>query len=163
MKKILIFSTAGLFMCFSLILGQAQADALDFMNLYTTASGFPDETPKNKFDFTETPYLFLELPEGENLAEFTVSFWQGTNNQTSVITIGASETKRWTTPNNWDIVKEVGDWTINASWFNSNTNNSGVGSTTFTVTPEPVSTILFFVGGVPMAFRLYKRRRLLKV
>lgn len=161
MNKNIVISIVGFLMCFSLIFEQTKAEAaeIDFEKLYTTGSGSPDEVLKNEFTLNETPYLFMQLPTGEELSDFTVSFWHGPTNNTSVMTFGGAGLTRWATPANWDAVKEVDEWDIDASWYNSGTGNGGTGHTSFTVTPEPIAMILFMVGGLPIATSLYRNRR----
>lgn len=164
MNKKLILALAVFFLGFALVLGQTPAEAvveenpdLGFISLWTTASGSPDETLDDEFGLGDTPHLFMELPE--SATDFTVSFWNGPNNSTSVMTFGGSGTKRWASPSNWSSVEEAGDWNIDASWYNSNTSHGGTGYTSFTVTPEPWAMALMAIGGLPIAANLYRKKK----
>ncbi len=59
---------------------------------------------------------------------------------------------------NWDLIKEVGTWNVKATYFNSlfkKDGKGGFGCTTvpFTVTPDPISSVLFMVGGIVLLVR----------
>lgn len=133
-------------------------------------------TEKIVFGFDETPYLYMKLPDGGKV--FTGSFWRDPD--ASIFYISTKNTgldderisdsglglvsgrKRWITLADWDAVKKVGVWEVNSNYFYKN-GDTGFGSASFTVQPEPLAMTLFLIGGAPIAVNIYRRRRLLKV
>ncbi|MBI4849909.1 MAG: PEP-CTERM sorting domain-containing protein [Nitrospirae bacterium] len=109
---------------------------------------------KDTFNLTETPWVYLELPQtGQNI---TFAWWTGPdteciNNPLCFVTTGSNndaDGKIWLSLPNWDSVKKTGTWTIEA--------NSSLppcclveGTTSFTVVqavPEPSSFLLLLTG-----------------
>jgi hypothetical protein len=69
-----------------------------------------------------------------------------------------SDPDTWLSLDDWDDVKKLGEWNVNAAYFYPN-RDSGTGKTDFTVTPEPISTILFCAGGITLVGRYHWKRR----
>ena len=123
---------------------------------YTVGSS-GSTTAKTTFGLNETPFLYMKLPDDK--VNFASSFWHAPDSMVYFASQGPGSTaERWISLTSWDTVKKVGDWSIDSNVFYS----SGVTATSaasFTVTPEPLSTALFLVGGVPIALNLYRRRK----
>ena len=140
-----------------------------------TVGGFGDKTEKNLFSPDEKPFSFVEfdphnLNPGQNLQ--IDWFWQfgdtkifhdtRTINAPNLFSPGPL--RLWDSLNNWDSIKKSGDWHVVTQWFNPDNGTgrggSGTQAFTFTVTPEPVSTLLFLVGAAPIALRLSRKTKL---
>ena len=115
------------------------------------------ETEKTVFDLNDTtssPYLYMVMPlKGQ---AFTGTFWRSPEADLFYTPTSGTEIKRWVPLADW---KKIGDWEVNSNYFYNN-GDTGFAKATFTVTPEPLAMILFAVGGLPIAARLYKRKSL---
>ncbi len=158
---------------------------MDFIDNFTTsdsfntgsgpANPFGNPQPKNSFDLSENPYLYLETPQNNFADPFalnatTLSKWYfGGAEKYSVGGPGdLNQNEFFFTPNNWDSIKQVGLWTIDSSYELHPLLNPGEltafgGSvatfsvTSPTVTPEPISMALFGLGAGVLA--LTRRRK----
>lgn len=138
----------------------AAAPASAAFNTYTVGSN-GSTTAKSTFGFSETPYLYMKLPDrGFNSAS---SFWlapSGTISPSYFASEGPGITdNRWLSLASWGGVKEVGTWTINSNVWYPTTGLTATDSTTFNVTPEPLAMTLFLIGGAPIAANIYRKRR----
>ena len=131
-------------------------------------------TPKDTFDLSEHPFVFLEFDRDSlntNLPLLTIGKWILENKQTLGLNFTLTSqfpndsVRLWSDAINWDLIKKTGKWQVDNSWLNLDffPGKGGIGSKTinFTVTPEPVASLLFIIGGAPVAFRLYRRRKTL--
>ena len=140
-----------------------------FDNIFMVGSS-GSTVPKSTFSLSETPWLYLNLPNtGFNAA---ASFWTD-NLGNSFSVSGVSGNKQYwfsldsgldgaNLPVTWASVKRLGEWNVNAVYLYpfDQKNPAGYGATKFTVVPEPVSTTLFLLGGtVLLARRLRKAKR----
>lgn len=131
----------------------------DFEQIYMTdADG--STTSKTIFDWDETPWLYLRLPQsGLNV---TGALWQDPDSR-YYFTYSGRDTAQdiWLTLHNWNDVKKLDLWNVKAVYLypHNPSDRIGWGSTSFTVTPEPISFILFLVGGATLAARRYYKRR----
>lgn len=119
-------------------------------------------TEKTVFGFDDpSPYLYMRLPD--NGKAFTGSFWRDPDAAIFYMSTEGStpDRDRWITLADWAAVKKVGEWEVNSNYFYTN-GNTGFGTASFTVTPEPLAMALFLIGGAPIAVNLYRKRRLLK-
>ena len=168
MKKNLAIT--GLVVILFLALGSVNCAYADFDNIYTVGSN-GSTTPQSTFTLDQAPWLYLQLPDtGFNV---TASVWSDpSSNPFSVIGIGGNN-QYWLSLDNgsdasknpvtWDSVKQIGTWNISAGYLypsNLNGDYAGAGKTSFTVTavPEPVSTVLFLLGGATLAVRRLRRK-----
>jgi hypothetical protein len=128
---------------------------------YRMVGALNETTEKTVFGFDETPYLYLKLPaEGQ---ASSVSFWQDPRGAPFYTAANGTDIERWISIADWNSVKKTGRWEVNSNYFYTN-GDTGSGSTSFTVTPEPLAVTLFLMGGAPIAADIYRRRRrLLKV
>jgi len=120
---------------------------------------------KSLFGLNETPYLYLNLPDNTSsgfLNDFhlTGSVWTGPIDfpLPSGLEFSNSE-ELWLTLPYWDLVKEPGHWDVDAAFFYVD-GMKGKGSTSFSVSPEPVSTVLFLAGGGILAVALRRKKKL---
>ena len=119
------------------------------------------------FGRDETPWLYLKLPESPfggpwGDLNITFSFWHDPDNTVYFQSGGFSaDRENWISLPNWNTIRMTGEWDVSASYIGLS--GIGSGSTSFTVTPEPVSTILFLIGSMPVALELYRRKRSKKI
>ena len=155
-KKIIIGVVVFLFLATA---GTNSAVADLYMDLYMTDS-FGSTTSQTVFDWDDTPWLYLQFPEGGWNA--TVSWWEDTDsNYYFTGSTPSTEQDIWLSINNWDSIKRIGLWEVNAVFFHANRSRPtfGFDSTSFTVNPEPISSILFVSGGATLAFRHYRKKK----
>ncbi|MBI5056674.1 MAG: hypothetical protein HZB61_08675 [Nitrospirae bacterium] len=121
-------------------------------------------TLRSEFTPDEIPYLYWKLPSS-NISNI-VSWWalDGTTtfySKEMLNTSGSDEIML--SLDNWNSINpKVGTWTINA--FYSAPGENTICANSFTVTPEPVSSILFISGGAVFAVnRCLKRRKKIKL
>jgi hypothetical protein len=133
-------------------------------------------------DINDTPYLYVSLDGLELDETFTVSsFWFDDTTSTANMYFAEPPQDISGTDEVWLAltdpftdglyewsdagVAKSGDWLIRSSYFTSlghlgtSTQTLSVGSGTSTVTPEPLSTVLFLAGSLPFAAGLYRRKR----
>jgi hypothetical protein len=127
-------------------------------------------TEKYTFDWNETPWLYLSLPySGLNV---TASWWEApvldgnlfyfvgsgpSSNQEIWLSLD-SGVDAFGNPIDWFDVRQIGEWHITVGYFYAD-GSLGTASTRFTVTPEPIGSILFITGGATLAIKYYLRRR----
>ncbi len=141
-----------------------------------TVGDFGSRIEKNIFSLSEKPFSLIEFGRSNlnNLENLTVDwYWQFDSqpflaHHTRTVSRGNTYTpnqtiRLWDSLDQWDTIKRPGEWNVLTEWFNpENGTKGGSGSQlyTFTVTPEPVSTLLFLAGGVPIALRLSRKLKL---
>ncbi|MBN2097949.1 MAG: PEP-CTERM sorting domain-containing protein [Candidatus Omnitrophica bacterium] len=153
-KGILIGCVVLLFVIFSFT---GQAFAIDTFYIHTTDGDQHTDTV-DTFGWNETPWLRIHLPR--EFLNATASWWQSPSSSYFFTGTGpGTAPDLWLSldsgqsasgdPVNWASVRALGLWTINAAgYFADNDIYSGV--TSFTVTPEPVSGLLFLLGGLAL-------------
>jgi hypothetical protein len=141
---------------------QAYNDASDPID------GNRDNAVQQTYDYTtETPYLYVHLTSAATeiyawLSPTSASFSDIPTELTQVASSGLS---RWFSLTNWSTVKEMGQWTVTGSQFGGTVTDNlascqgSCAATSFVVTPEPMSMILFGMGGLPIAAHLLRRRK----
>lgn len=162
MKKLILGLT--IFLLFTTILANtasAKKSVVHFDAIYTT-DAYRSTTPKTIFGWDETPWLYLRLPETS--FNFTRAWWESpTGDRYLTGSIGYDQDIWLTLGNHWYEVRELGDWDITARFIQKELCSRpicGRGSTSFTVTPEPISSILFIVGSATLAIRRYLTKKL---
>lgn len=134
-------------------IGNANAGIESF---YTTdAEG--SATAKSNFGWNEKPWLYVKL--SENAKHLTSTWWNAPNGGSFDASIGnSSATTHWLSLSNWASVKTIGTWTAYGNAF-YNTGVISNASTNFSVTPEPISSGLFLLGGATLALRIHRKRK----
>ncbi len=116
-------------------------------------------TIRTIFGFDETPFIHLHLPDvGLN---FSSSFWNSPTG-TSYFTSHGPNTDQdvWFSLSNWTTARELGEWGVTAGFLSAQ-GSSGSGQTSFTVTPEPMSSVLFVVGVLTLAATTRRKKNVL--
>ncbi len=173
MNKFAFISVLAICSCLGLF--PSQALALQYLDpssgpFMVDAPG--STTPKDTFSLNEKPVVFLEFDRDslETRLPLLVGWkWIVENDTTAsfaaklISDFPKDSLLIWGQANNWDAVKKVGDWQVETSWLNVGFLDlkGGAGSKliNFTVTPEPVSSLLYLAGSAPIAVGLYRRRK----
>ncbi|GBD97597.1 MAG TPA: PEP-CTERM sorting domain-containing protein [Nitrospirae bacterium] len=142
------------------------AGDLSIVNFYTVGSdGSTDMV--DTFGWDETPWIYYEISAGDPGNNYTVeATWtdpdgSASDSETSFNADNSGPTQVWQSLAEWDSKKSLGDWTVDGTYFRSDEPQNAVyASTSFTVTPEPVSSILFLVGGATLGFRRLRKNRM---
>jgi len=154
-KKILCVFSISLF---ALTIPVRNASAsFDAHKMVGSSGSFVEKTV---FAFNDpSPFLYMRLPANGQV--FTGSFWRdpdATIFYTST-TGSTPDRDRWVNLTNWATVKKVGEWEVNSNYFYTS-GTTGFGTANFTVTPEPMSALLFLTGGVALAAGLRGRKNI---
>lgn len=132
--------------------------------IYTVESD-GSTTFEDEFTLTgEKPWLYMNIPGDPVLNGLAISWWDApSNTQQELVYDGSvSSNQVWLALDDatWDSIKEVGAWKVDGS-YSIVTNNFDVvqekGSANFTVTPEPISSVLFLVGGAGLVARRFRK------
>ena len=147
--------------------GTAHADHLNTeLGPYSTLLN--NTTEKTVFGWNEQPFVYFQFDRDDlNLSEPLVIKWKWQHagdpptatEEHSFFSIPTDPFNIWNSVDNWDVHKQLGDWTVKTKW-----SNVGVGSAHhtvhFTVTPEPFGALMVLVGGVAFAaFTGTKKRK----
>ncbi len=154
----------AIFLFFTIILtNSASASFFDYFEEMYMTSGNGTTDRRTEFGWTDTPWLYLKLPNsGFNLIN---TLWKSPDKDNYVIRSKGYENEIWLSPGNyWDKIKEEGTWKIKAHFTSPfSSPHSGHETAGFTVAsaivPEPVSSILFIAGGAVLACRRYLKKR----
>ncbi len=151
---------ASLF-CFVVFSGARTSEAASFEEIYmTNASGSYERV--EVFDWNETPWLYLRTPDVRKGNSTFINYFSWYDPDSNLVYKDKADpnrsNERWFRIDDWDSVKKVGTWDVDASYFNPGS-IKGSGSTSFTVTPEPVSSVLFLLGGLSLFGFEYKKRK----
>lgn len=152
--------------CLSSTEARAEWFSFETIQMVSTNDSSDDlsRTLKSSFGLDETPYLYLKLPADQNLGylsgyHLTGSTWTGPSEFPLPSGMELSSSRElWISLPYWDLVKEEGTWNVDAAFFYMG-GMKGKGSTSFAVSPEPVSTVLFLAGGGIFAVALRRKKK----
>lgn len=157
-----LFMVLAVFIFSLAVLAGSAFAKVSITNLYTVGSS-GDSTLQDTFTLYETPWLYFEVSGGSKWNTYASESWwfdPGSTQQGYVtIDYAGDVTQIWHSLSNWDSVKSMGLWTVDAE-YSEGSWNSDTASTTFTVTPEPISSILFLTGGATLGFRRFWKKRM---
>ena len=165
MNKKLFMGLAVLVFSLALVAGTAFAagsggKTIDISTIYMVDSE-GSTTQQDICGWNDTPWLYFELPSdaGSNniVAE---SWWYDADDVLQGHLVSYDTSTIWQTLGDWDNVKSLDGWTVTAKYTATGPNTNGAGSTGFTVTPEPISTILFLTGGATLGIRRFWKKRM---
>ena len=125
-------------------------------SFYTTGNT-GDSVQKSTFAWDETPWLYIKL--SNSIKHFTSTWWNdpsGNSYDANLPTSNAST--QWLSLPDWNSVKTTGKWEINGNAFYPK-GASDSATTNFTVTPEPISSALFLLGGATFVLGAYRKRK----
>lgn len=156
--------------CLVLIAGSAHA-VVPFDAIYMVDSEF-STTQKDIFDFNDpSPWIYLNVPvvPAYNVSlSFYVSptddhYWTyELNNTGEEIWISLDDGYQGLLPPqaiDWIDIKEIGTWEVTAKYAGCGSGcELNYGTTSFTVVPEPVSSMLFLVGAATLGFRRFRKK-----
>lgn len=144
----------------ALILSVALCSNASAFTEFKMVGALNSEDVKSEFGWNETPYLFAQFPSAGNIQ--LDSFWLDDGFESYYAGAQLAEqdgSKVWITLSNWDSVKKTGLWEVYGSYsFDNEPCTNDCGFTRFVVTPEPMSMVLFGLGGLPLAGRFLRRR-----
>jgi len=161
----------GLFLV-TLWMGTVQANAQDTADgFYTVASnGSTDYVSEFAIDGSK-PWLYIKTPLTTVVSGLAMSWWQD-DPQTITPELafdgGVTSGQIWLALDDttWDSIKAVGTWDV-SGYYSVATTDFGTppqisnlaGDATFnvTVTPEPVSSVLFLIGGAGLVARRFRK------
>lgn len=167
-----------LFFAIALPTGFAHATFFEpYAAMYTTNAQF-STTPQTTFAYSQKPWLYLKLYAGggnpQSLlaaldSRLTFSAWQDPVGSPLYSTaVSTTDNEIWVsfTDSYWNSIKKEGTWNLTATSISPVPPvDSFYGESSFKVNaaPEPVSVVLFLLGGGIMAFYFLRNRRLLPV
>lgn len=143
----------SLFAFLTILSLSSQAQASFFEKFYTVSSS-GSTVEQNDFSYdTDTPFLYVKLSDPG--LSFKAAWWNDETGDSYFTSEGPnSDQESWLTLSNWHSVKEHGLWTVNGSFLYSGVPlDAGSAQYQFTVSPEPISSALFLVGGLALAGR----------
>ena len=166
MKKKILY-LIGLIIILSVVNGASAFASVSSFDQIWMVKGDKETTAYTEFAWGETPWLYLRLPAAPGSFGWKSSVtsdwlfddtWQGLSDS------NVNVKSYWLRLSDWDTLKQVGTWTVDASYEYAKTGQPsvfGYGSTAFTVTavPEPISSALFLLGGTLLAARQYRKKR----
>ena len=133
----------------------------------TPASG--DLTEQTTFAFDDTPFIYLHLPSpGFNAA---LAFWESPSSPQFFTSGFSTATQYWFSldsgfdsslnPTSWAGAREAGLWDVSGNYVYAN-GDTGGGSTSFTVTPEPASLALMLTGWLVLVGSASRKKHFLR-
>ncbi|MBI5416615.1 hypothetical protein HZA55_01500 [Candidatus Poribacteria bacterium] len=141
-----------------------------------TVDNYGSYNIKTTFGWNETPYLYIKLPSsgsytllsfiGQGNLGFSSNDEQYVNfsyryfkNPEVWFSIDEEFASMYWDDMSWKDGKKTGWWYVESEYSKINGSSSGNAYTSYNVTPEPVSSILFLIGGVALGARQYKKRK----
>ena len=160
-KKLFIVLAVFIF-SLAVLAGSAFAK-VSITDLYTVGSS-GDTTLQDTFTWNEIPWLYFAVSGSNMNGTYTAeSWWNDPGSPPTQYdvsgTYGKGTTQVWLSLADWNSAKKMGLWTVDAKYSKSKS-NSDTANTSFTVTPEPISSILFLTGGATLGFRRFWKKRM---
>ena len=108
----------------------------------------------DEFSLNDTPWLYISIPEVEDV-HGTTALWKSEQNSYFFTSYMGADNNIYFSLDNWDSIKTPGEWNVGVTsmQFIEGSYQMTSNSTSFTVTPEPMSYVLFLVGGGALAGR----------
>lgn len=166
MKKVIILSVILFSVILSLSTSNAFAKKLEpSLGPYMTDEAIT--VKKEVFGWDEKPFAFIQFDVNDLNINKPLKLWwkwrydgEGpvSHEFERITDFPENPLNLWNSLDNWNLHKKVGEWSVKTSWHNP---GGGTGSqiVNFTITPEPVSLILFLVGGIALTARYYQKKR----
>jgi hypothetical protein len=136
-----------------------------FDKVYTVDSS-GDSLKDTEFSLDEKPWLLIR--ENDIADNHPASIWFAPNgdefSSTEIFTFKHKDNKVWLsfTDSFWaSLTDKTGKWQVSA-FEKDHCGKSFIGKTCFFVTPEPISSALFLLGGGALALRSYRKRTVKK-
>jgi hypothetical protein len=124
-------------------------------------------TDTANFSLDQKPWLHISVPDTNFSSDWTLSFWNypapGSSYFLANFLIGYYDYKKVGTSDiylafndsQWGLIKKDGDWNISAATILASSSGPYLstqlqaysGNTNFTISPEPISSLLFLLGG----------------
>ena len=134
-------------------------------NPYMTFAS-PDTTPQTTFGWNETPFVYLELSginPGRTLNLQNIWKYGGSVEDTQTFTSTGSSLTDWRGLSNWLGTglgsRKAGDWTVETTWGYNGSKYTTTAKNAFSVTPEPVSLVLFGLGAGVLGLSRLRRKK----
>jgi hypothetical protein len=152
-----------------LITGNAYSELEPSLGFYMT-NGESTES-KDTFRWDETPFAFIQFDVDDLNNEKPLILWWKWRYENSpwiffewedTINFPEDKIQVRNSPDNWDFEKLAGKWTVQTTWRNPGS-GGGMSKTAFTVTspvvPEPISSLLFVIGGAFLTGKHFIKRK----
>ena len=149
--------TVAIISAFLFILIFAGSVFAAFDDIYTTGS-YGSTAIKTTFGWDEKPWLYLKFPASSDFVNNIYSTWTDPHGVTNSVGDTLSGSQVWLGFDTWNSIRTTGLWNVTANYSGYSGGPSGSGATTFTVTPEPISSALFLFGGLVLAAGYRKKK-----
>lgn len=165
MKKIILTIAVAIFASV-LYTGTARAELPTFEKFYMISqedgeASNTSATQVSSYDISKTPYLYVRLSSAADVSLF--SFWGNSGDMHATFTSNPSTGSQqdfFLTPADWSTVKSTGNWDVFGQYITQQGEICpDCAYTSFVVTPEPMSMVLYGMGGLPLALRFVRRRK----
>lgn len=139
---------------------------ISFAENMFTSSDSNTGSRQDTFDIKgSSPWLFLAIPEGNT----TVTLFQWSSPVRTYYMTPYNDAGSWysfesfiftNNSNNysWNDIESIGNWDIALNYERKN-GDIGSLSTQFTMVPEPISSVLFLLGGAGLALRQSRKKK----
>jgi hypothetical protein len=133
------------------------------LGLFTTTEGSMEQ--KNTFGLNETPYAFMQFYLDDLNTDKPITVWWKWKPKTgrwfsfereSISDFSVSTLNIWQTPEDWEW--KAGEYSLHVTVRNPGSGGWS-GKQNITVTPEPLSYVLFVVGGAVLTYPYYRKKR----
>ncbi len=135
---------------------------VDIGTIYMVDS-YGSTTQQDVFALGVTPWVYFEIPSGvgsRNIAAQTSWYYEGELQESFPVLIREGTTEVWYSLDTWESYQSVGSWCVLAQYDATSPYTTGKGTAKFSVTPEPVSSVLFLAGSATLGFRHFRKKRM---